>query len=575
MDEVAEFVCKTPGSAYFALDKLSSDLIDYIFTIANPHYFYLLAVLRLVCKRLREKIPLTIYTHLADVGASFCGDLSVLRWIYNTVGIANVEGCITSAGVAGHVHVVTYLKSYLHLKESESATNAYAAQAPKGWKARSMPKSRIGLYVVYLLLGIFSEGPENVDGARTKFNKVMSDYAPFLDRENLAEIARRLSCPSGGVAALTANRSIHPSVKVVHWFWCACGKFVQPDLWDQATAEHNTGSPRIFEFAVSPGTDPALGYRLIKQSGFVAHIKATLGIKDPAQAILDVRDLRGFAANRGGCRDTFVRIIELTERNGVNPYSGLGPTFYRIYIKAMWELPCVGQWTAIPIEVANTLGDINDHRIVHVLEKHRDSFGEDGLLAYMMLAHAIEAENFHIIKYLADTSQPAPLVRDIVRFWEFVQPHTTAEAVEVLFSATNQSGVLLGHKYVLEDNAALFDVLKTHGRSAKELDLRPDSVLPQLPAVFLAGYHDREGQTDEYLYDPRDQTEWAFVYAFTAIPIVPHTPSPFGRLPVARGPRSSLSRKKALLSFDPVFLHILLVTADSRFDELFERRKRG
>jgi hypothetical protein len=104
------------GVCHFPLHHLPSDLIDHAFTIANPHNFYLLAVLRLVCKELWRKIPLTILIYMADIGASFCGDLPVLKWIYNTSGIAHVNACASIAIARNDNDILSYIRDHLAYK---------------------------------------------------------------------------------------------------------------------------------------------------------------------------------------------------------------------------------------------------------------------------------------------------------------------------------------------------------------------------------------------------------------------------------------------------------------------------
>lgn len=126
------------GVCHFPLHHLPSDLIDHAFTIANPHNFYLLAVLRLVCKELWRKIPLTILIYMADIGASFCGDLPVLKWIYNTSGIAHVNACASIAIARNDNDILSYIRD--HLAYKTDANDLYDPR-PKHGPPSNLPDS--------------------------------------------------------------------------------------------------------------------------------------------------------------------------------------------------------------------------------------------------------------------------------------------------------------------------------------------------------------------------------------------------------------------------------------------------
>lgn len=115
MQAIAHDICQKPGAFHFPLHLLPADLIDYIFTIAEPNLFYMLAILRQVCRTLWKKIPHRVLVHLAEIGASFAGDLRVLKHIYATTGIKYPARCRAAAEMTDQLETWTYLVNYLQV----------------------------------------------------------------------------------------------------------------------------------------------------------------------------------------------------------------------------------------------------------------------------------------------------------------------------------------------------------------------------------------------------------------------------------------------------------------------------
>lgn len=120
MDAVAQHVCSLKGEHGVLFVNLPKEIFFHMLCVVEPSYYYILPILRMVCKRLaaslaRNVFPQSILYTTADLAAAYTGDTAALRYIYANFGLKNALGCMTLACQNGHTETFDYLANYLSL----------------------------------------------------------------------------------------------------------------------------------------------------------------------------------------------------------------------------------------------------------------------------------------------------------------------------------------------------------------------------------------------------------------------------------------------------------------------------